>query len=158
MIFRRRRPILIGSLVMVLVAAVFALPVFGELGNENDFDDPNAEAVAGRVGGEDATRAQATPTQKAHERVGAGPRSARAVLNVRKRKEPRVEGKQALPARGGGKSIVAHRNQRRRALQGGAAIQQRLYAVVAGPRAGRPQVPGAPPRPLQRDAGRQVLS
>ena len=48
MIFRRRRPILLGSLIMVLVAAVFALPVFGELGNANDFDDPSAEAVVAR--------------------------------------------------------------------------------------------------------------
>ena len=44
MIFRRRRAIAWGSLLVVLVAAGFALPVFGELGNENDFDDPSAEA------------------------------------------------------------------------------------------------------------------
>ena len=61
MIFRRRRPILIGSAVLVLIAAVFALPVFGELGNENDFDDPSAEAVRARSEIVDATGAFAAP-------------------------------------------------------------------------------------------------
>ena len=50
-IFRHRRAIAWGSLLVVLVAAVFALPVFGELGNENDFDDPSAEAVTARNDG-----------------------------------------------------------------------------------------------------------
>ena len=45
MIFRHRRAIAWSTLVLVAVAAVLALPVFGELGNENDFDDPGAEAV-----------------------------------------------------------------------------------------------------------------
>jgi RND superfamily putative drug exporter len=62
MIFRRRRPILLGSLLMVLMAAVFALPVFGELSNENDFDDPSAEAVAARNAITDSTGAFAAPS------------------------------------------------------------------------------------------------
>ena len=62
MIFRRRRPILLGSALMVLLAAVFALPVFGELGNENDFDDPSAEAVAARAAITDSTGAFAAPS------------------------------------------------------------------------------------------------
>jgi len=47
-IFGHRRAPAWSALVLVVVAAVFALPVFGELGNENDFDDPSAEAVTAR--------------------------------------------------------------------------------------------------------------
>lgn len=61
MIFRRRKPILLGSLIMVLLAAVFALPVFGELGNESDFDDPSAEAVVAREAVVAATGTYAAP-------------------------------------------------------------------------------------------------
>lgn len=71
MIFRRRRPILLGSLIMVLVAAVFALPVFGELGNENDFDDPSAEAVTARNAVVAATGTYAAPQLVALVRLGA---------------------------------------------------------------------------------------
>jgi uncharacterized membrane protein YdfJ with MMPL/SSD domain len=70
-IFRRRRPILVGSLIMVLVAAVFALPVFGELGNANDFDDPAAEAVMARDAVVDATGTYAAPQLVALVRLGA---------------------------------------------------------------------------------------
>jgi RND superfamily putative drug exporter len=69
-IFRHRRAIAWSALVLVLVAAVFALPVFGELGNENDFDDPNAEAVAARTAVNDATGAQASPSIIALVRLG----------------------------------------------------------------------------------------
>ena len=63
MIFRHRRAIAWSALVLVAVAAVFALPVFGELGNENDFDDPSAEAVAARNAVNDADgRVQASPS------------------------------------------------------------------------------------------------
>ena len=56
---------------LVLVAAVFALPVFGELGNENDFDDPSAEAVTARNAITDATGAFAAPSMVALVRLGA---------------------------------------------------------------------------------------
>ena len=71
MIFRRRRPILLGSLIMVLVAAVFALPVFGELGNDNDFDDPSAEAVVARDAVVAATGTYAAPQLVALVRLDA---------------------------------------------------------------------------------------
>ncbi len=94
MIFRRRRPILIGSLVMVLVAAVFALPVFGELGNENDFDDPSAEAVTAREAVVAATGTYAAPQLVALVRLGASADSAagqgRIRLVARAMRDPRV--------------------------------------------------------------------
>jgi RND superfamily putative drug exporter len=70
-IFRRRRAIAIGALVLVAVAAVFALPVFGELGNDNDFDDPHAEAVAARTAVNRTTGALSTPSIIALVRLGA---------------------------------------------------------------------------------------
>src|SRR4051812_37202263 len=71
MIFRHRRAILIGSLVLVLAAAVFALPVFSELGNENDFDDPSAEAVQARNQITESTGAFAAPSLVVLVRLGA---------------------------------------------------------------------------------------
>jgi RND superfamily putative drug exporter len=70
-IFRHRRAVLVGSAVLVLVAAVFALPVFGELSNENDFDDPSAEAVAARKAITDSTGAFAAPSLVVLVRLGA---------------------------------------------------------------------------------------
>ena len=83
MIFRRRRPILIGSLLLVLVAAVFALPVFGELSNDNDFDDPSAEAVSARNAVVDATGAYAAPQLVALVRLGAAADSAAGQERIR---------------------------------------------------------------------------
>ena len=71
MIFRHRRAILVGSLLLVLVAAAFALPVFSELGNENDFDDPSAEAVTARNAIVDSTGAYAAPQLVVLVRLGA---------------------------------------------------------------------------------------
>lgn len=70
MIYRHRRAIAWGTLVLVLLAAAFALPVFGELGNENDFDDPSAEAVAARNAVIETTGAQASPSLIALVRLG----------------------------------------------------------------------------------------
>lgn len=83
MIYRRRRPILLGSLLMVLVAAVFALPVFGELGNENDFDDPSAEAVTARNAVVAATGTYAAPQLVALVRLGAPADSADGQARIR---------------------------------------------------------------------------
>jgi uncharacterized membrane protein YdfJ with MMPL/SSD domain len=77
-IFRRRRAIAWGSLALVLVAAVFALPVFGELGNENDFDDPSAEAVTARDAVNRSTGALSTPSIVALVRLGAPVESEQA--------------------------------------------------------------------------------
>ena len=82
MIFRHRRAIAVGALVLVVVAAVFALPVFGELGNENDFDDPGAEAVAARAAVNDATGAQASPSLIALVRLEAPADSAAAQARI----------------------------------------------------------------------------
>ena len=38
---RHARLILAGYALLVVVAGVFALPVFSELGSDNDFDDPH---------------------------------------------------------------------------------------------------------------------
>jgi uncharacterized membrane protein YdfJ with MMPL/SSD domain len=82
-IYRRRRPILLGSLVMVLVAAVFALPVFSELGNENDFDDPSAEAVVARDAVVAATETYAAPQLVALVRLEASADSAFGLGRIR---------------------------------------------------------------------------
>jgi RND superfamily putative drug exporter len=77
-IFRHRRAICWSALLLVVVAAVLALPVFGELGNENDFDDPSAEAVTARNAVTDATGAFAAPSVVALVRLGAPVESAQA--------------------------------------------------------------------------------
>ena len=82
MIYRRRRAIAWGSLALVLVAAVFALPVFGELGNENDFDDPSAEAVTARAAVSRSTGALATPSIVALVRLGAPVESEQARARI----------------------------------------------------------------------------
>jgi len=62
-IFRHRRAIAWGALALVLVAAAFALPVFGELSSgDESFDDPSAEAVAARVAVNRETGAAAAPS------------------------------------------------------------------------------------------------
>ena len=83
MIYRRRRPILLGSLIMVLVAAVFALPVFSELGNANDFDDPSAEAVVARDAVVAATGTYAAPQLVALVRLDAAADSAAGQERIR---------------------------------------------------------------------------
>jgi uncharacterized membrane protein YdfJ with MMPL/SSD domain len=60
-IWRRRRAILAGFAALVLAAAAFALPVFSELGSDNDFDDPHAEAVQARDRIMDASGLSAGP-------------------------------------------------------------------------------------------------
>ena len=60
-IFRRRRRILVAYAAVFALAAIFALPVFGELGSDNDFDDPHAEAVQARERIADATGVTAAP-------------------------------------------------------------------------------------------------
>jgi RND superfamily putative drug exporter len=81
-IFRRRRAIAWGALVLVIVAAVFALPVFGELGNENDFDDPGAEAVTARDAVTRTTGAFSTPSIVALVRLGAPVESGQARARI----------------------------------------------------------------------------
>ena len=70
-IFRRRRRILWLYAVGFVLAAVFALPVFGELDSANDFDDPSAEAVHARTAIQDATGVTAAPDLIVLVRLGA---------------------------------------------------------------------------------------
>jgi uncharacterized membrane protein YdfJ with MMPL/SSD domain len=76
LIFRRRRAILAGFAVLVVAAAAFALPVFSELGSDNDFDDPHAEAVQARERIMDASGESAAPAivalvrSASRERIG----------------------------------------------------------------------------------------
>jgi len=64
-IFRHRRRILWGAAVLVVLAAVFALPVFGELGSDDDFDDPSSEAVQARKAVTEANAASSTRGHRA---------------------------------------------------------------------------------------------
>jgi uncharacterized membrane protein YdfJ with MMPL/SSD domain len=81
-IYRRRRAILWGSAVAVLVAAVVALPVFGELSSGNDFDDPSAESVRASHAIEAATGADAAPSVIALVRLGAPADSGKARARI----------------------------------------------------------------------------
>jgi uncharacterized membrane protein YdfJ with MMPL/SSD domain len=81
-IFRHRARIAWGALALALVAAVLALPVFGELGNANDFDDPAAEAVTARDRVSDATGAYAAPSVVALVRLQADAGSAPAQRRI----------------------------------------------------------------------------
>ena len=82
MIFRHRRAILIGSAVLVVLAAVLAFPVFSELGNENDFDDPAAESVQARRAVTQTTGAFAAPSVIALVRLDAPADSAASQARI----------------------------------------------------------------------------
>ena len=70
-IHRRRRHVLWGSLVVVLVAGFFGGPVFGLLDSGDDFDDPQAEAPPASADIARATGADASPDLVALVRLGA---------------------------------------------------------------------------------------
>ena len=78
LIYRRRRRVLWGSLVVVLAAGFFGGPVFGLLDSGDDFDDPQAEAVLAARDIERATGAGASPDVIALVRLGASADSAQA--------------------------------------------------------------------------------
>src|SRR5215210_7916221 len=81
-IYRRRRRFLWGALAVVLVAGFFGGPVFGLLDSENDFDDPQAEAVLAGRDIERATGASAAPDMVALVRLGAPADSAQAQRKI----------------------------------------------------------------------------
>ena len=108
-IYRRRRRVLWGSLVVVLVAGFFGGPVFGLLDSNGDFDDPQSEAplAAGDIAR--ATGASAAPDLTALVRLGAQADSAAG-----QRKLDRVERALAVPGlkvvryeRGGDRTLVS---------------------------------------------------
>ena len=73
---RRRRPVLAGAFVLVIVAGVIGGPVAGLLQSDDDFDPPAAEAVQAREAIAAATGASASPDVIALVRLGAPAGSA----------------------------------------------------------------------------------
>src|SRR5215207_11606217 len=71
LMFRRRRRVLIGALLFVLLAGAVGGPVAGLLDSDDDFDPPSAEAVQAREAIAGATGASATPDVIALVRLGA---------------------------------------------------------------------------------------
>ena len=160
MIFRHRRAIVWGALVLVLVAAVFALPVFGELGNENDFDDPRAEAVTARNAVTDATGAFAAPSIVALVRLGAPVESAQARERRSRasRRRCAIRGvasvASALPSRGGDRRLVS-RDGRSTYLLATFQERRRAPATRIEERLARRAVRDARRRRVRRAAGRR---
>jgi RND superfamily putative drug exporter len=84
-LFRHRRGVLWGSLVAVVLAGVFGLPVFSALDSGDDFDDPAAEAVEARNALTQATGASPAPDLVALVRLpgdAASPASQRTIDGV----------------------------------------------------------------------------
>jgi uncharacterized membrane protein YdfJ with MMPL/SSD domain len=71
LVFRRRRRVLIGAVLLVFVAGAIGGPVAGLLDSDDDFDPPSAEAVKAREAIAGATGASATPDVIALVRLGA---------------------------------------------------------------------------------------
>jgi uncharacterized membrane protein YdfJ with MMPL/SSD domain len=82
-IHARRRAVLIGTVVFMVVAAGVGGPVAGLLDAENDFDDPDSESIRASADIERATGQSASPDLVALVRLGAPVDSpaARAKLN-----------------------------------------------------------------------------
>jgi uncharacterized membrane protein YdfJ with MMPL/SSD domain len=78
LLFRRRRRVLIGAVLLVFVAGAVGGPVAGLLESDDDFDPPSAEAVQAREAIADATGASATPDVIALVRGGDAGAVARA--------------------------------------------------------------------------------
>jgi putative drug exporter of the RND superfamily len=83
LMFRRRRRVLVGTVVLVFVAGAIGGPVAGLLDSDDDFDPPSAEAVQAREAIADATGASATPDIVALVRLGAQADSATAQAKLR---------------------------------------------------------------------------
>src|SRR5215213_3067462 len=89
--FRRRRRVLVGALLFVLLAGAVGGPVAGLLDSDDDFDPPSAEAVQAREAIARATGASATPDVVALVRLGAPVESEAARAKLRQVVE-RAEG------------------------------------------------------------------
>jgi uncharacterized membrane protein YdfJ with MMPL/SSD domain len=83
LMFRRRRRVLVGALLFVVLAGAVGGPVAGLLDSDDDFDPPSAEAVQAREAIADATGASATPDVIALVRLGAPADSAAAQAKLR---------------------------------------------------------------------------
>lgn len=107
---RRRRLVLVASVVFVIFAGAIGGPVFGLLDSDGDFDDPAAEAVLAREDVARATGASATPDLLALVRLDApadSPDGQAAIAAVARDLEvPGVADVQAY-AGGGDRSLVS---------------------------------------------------
>src|SRR5215217_5517356 len=83
LMFRRRRGVLAGAVLLVVVAGAIGGPIAGLLDSDDDFDPPSAEAVQAREAVARATGASATPDIVALVRLGAPADSAPAQARLR---------------------------------------------------------------------------
>jgi uncharacterized membrane protein YdfJ with MMPL/SSD domain len=83
LMFRRRRRVLVGAILFVVLAGAVGGPVAGLLDSDDDFDPPSAEAVQAREAIARATGASATPDVVALVRLGAPADSASAQAKLR---------------------------------------------------------------------------
>jgi putative drug exporter of the RND superfamily len=83
LLHRRRRRVLVGAVLFVVLAGAIGGPVAGLLESDNDFDPPGAEAVQAREAIAHATGASATPDIVALVRLGAPADSAAAQAKLR---------------------------------------------------------------------------
>jgi uncharacterized membrane protein YdfJ with MMPL/SSD domain len=81
--YRRRRRVLIGTVLWVVLAGAVGGPVAGLLDSDDDFDPPGAEAVQAREAIAHATGASASPDVVALVRLGAPADSAAAQAKLR---------------------------------------------------------------------------
>jgi uncharacterized membrane protein YdfJ with MMPL/SSD domain len=83
LMFRRRRRVLVGAVLLVVIAGAVGGPVAGLLDSDDDFDPPGAEAVQARESIARATGASAAPDIVALVRLGAPADSAAAQAKLR---------------------------------------------------------------------------
>ena len=83
LIHRRRRRVLAGAVLLVIVAGVLGGPVAGLLDSDDDFDAPSAQAVQAREAITEATGASAAPDVIALVRLGAPADSAQGQEKLR---------------------------------------------------------------------------
>jgi RND superfamily putative drug exporter len=111
---RRRRLVLAGAVVLVVVAGAFGGPVVGLLDSGDDFEDPAAEAVHAREAIEQATGRSASPDLVALVRLGAPIDSPRAQAKLRRVAEAMRDRDvaQVLAYREGGPPELVSRDRR----------------------------------------------
>jgi uncharacterized membrane protein YdfJ with MMPL/SSD domain len=83
LMFRRRRRVLVGAALFLVVAGAIGGPIAGLLDSDDDFDPPSAEAVQAREAIADASGASATPDVIALVRLGAPADSAAGQAKLR---------------------------------------------------------------------------